>query len=125
MGGGKVNAKITALDELIKAVEAGDKWISVKAAAAFDDKGNAVMACRAYGAEWNHERPGSLDAAKALHDALLPGWGYRVSPGYAIVMHPRLSGPAVEKDATAQENPARAWLLAILRAYRAQIGGVE
>ncbi len=109
-----MNAQITALDALIEAVKAGNlvplnypremaEWFTI--------------VIKSYN--------GSLDAAKALHDAMLPGWGYRVSPSYAIVMHPRLSGPAVEKDATSQENPARAWLLAILRAYRAQIGCVE
>lgn len=60
---------------------------------------------------------GSLDAAKRLHDALLPGWEWLVrSRGdYACVWEPEEMG---DKDAEAVSagNPARAFLLAILRA---------
>ena len=111
---------ITALDELIKAVEAGDEWVSVKADAAFDDKGNAVMACRAYGADGHPERAGSIDAAKALHDALLPGWWYVIDHRMCSVSD-MFDGPFFSQDT--HDSPARAWLLAVLRAYRAQIGG--
>lgn len=111
-----MNAKITALDALIEAVEAGRlSEVPFELSQMRRELWDPIVKANS----------GFLDAAKALHDAMLPWWGYRVSPSYAIVMHPRLSVPAVEKDATSQENPARAWLLAILRAYRAQIGGVE
>lgn len=61
---------------------------------------------------------GSLDAAKALHEALLPRWKTRIDTGNrhrAWV----LGDNGMKFDAYA-DNPARAWLIAILRAYRAQ-----
>lgn len=55
---------------------------------------------------------GSLDAAKALHEALLPGWEWNVwrtqADDYACHV-----GSA---DTVFAGNPARAWLLAILDA---------
>ena len=104
----------TALDELITAVEAGEFCMS---------KFPRAMA------EWFtsicHSYHGDLNAAKALHDALLPEYtrdvdatapecGIRVS-----IWSP--SGPIVGVGDNQIE--ARAWLLAVLRAYRAQIGG--
>ena len=62
---------------------------------------------------------GSLDAAKALHDALLPGKSWTVCPGGAGVDYSRHDYRA-EAD---NDNPARAWLIAILRALEAQEGG--
>ena len=67
---------------------------------------------------------GSLDAAKRLHDALLPGWGWMVGDkGTATVIPPErlfaetgVIGPTCRVDG----NPARAWLLAILRAVQAK-----
>lgn len=72
---------------------------------------------------------GSLDAALALHDALLPGWkvaglhqedrglwwaelreGFITSYSHVVVAPHSFDAP----------TPARAWLLAILRAYRQQ-----
>lgn len=95
---------MTYLDKLIEAVKAGEFLL---------DAIPARYETTAYQAF-----SGSLDAAKALHDALLPGWGYRVSPCYAAVMHPSVTGNDVTKDAVVNDNPARAWLLAILKAYR-------
>ena len=57
---------------------------------------------------------GSLDAAKALHDALLPGWGWAISADGASVYG---DDPKVY-DVDNAHIPARAWLLAILKAYR-------
>jgi len=68
-----------------------------------------------------HFRPafeGSLDAAKAMHDALLPGWIFDITNGSAFVMplwdepHTELPDQYVGED----DVDARAWLLAILRA---------
>lgn len=56
------------------------------------------------GFEWKevfnilHAYNGSLDAAKALHEALLPDDEWEISSYHA--------------------NPARSWLLGILKAYR-------
>jgi hypothetical protein len=61
---------------------------------------------------------GSLDAAKALHDALLPGWRWQVACG-ELTTYVHVTPPAMEmgnREIGADDNPARAWLLAILRA---------
>ena len=105
-----------ALAELIAKVEAGDdanvssllRMLASKAR----DEGNiwpSHDADKAY--------RGSLDAAKALHEAVLPDWyvfikGQKGYVWFAELMdrddnrHPQTEG----------ETPARAWLLAILRA---------
>ena len=55
---------------------------------------------------------GSLDAALALHKALLPGWGWaRLNDRMAV----ELAGSIYSARGPC---PARAWLIAILRAYR-------
>ena len=66
---------------------------------------------------------GSLDAAKALHEAVLPGWFAGVSENihghgwYGWVQ-------TNERHMEARSNqPARAWLLAILKALHAQESG--
>lgn len=117
---------LTALDELIKAVEAGNMRFAEKAMIVLlldDTRLNQKHMMKAY--------HGSLDAAKALHDALLPGCSQ-----YSIITDPTclcvkvawwpngLSGEACwQGEGWSEDIPARAWLLAILRAYRAQIGG--
>lgn len=69
---------------------------------------------------------GSLDAAKALHEALLPGWttvlGQNAHHGdwSAIVRLTEDGEITHEYYGGAEDAPARAWLLAILRAYAAQ-----
>ena len=65
---------------------------------------------------------GSLDAAKALHEALLPGWtavlGQNAHHGdwSAIVRLTEDGEIAHEYYGGSDDFPARAWLLAILRA---------
>ena len=62
---------------------------------------------------------GSLDAAKRLHDALLPGWGWDLcDDGEAKVFEYTFS--AEEYVGVCRDNPATAWLLAILRAVKAK-----
>jgi hypothetical protein len=61
---------------------------------------------------------GSLDAAKALHDAVLPGWHFNVATeanrqGFYATVIPKQWGKSF---VACSENPARAWLLAILNA---------
>jgi hypothetical protein len=63
---------------------------------------------------------GSLDAAKAIHDALLPGcrielFGPTTEGLYGMGL------PTLGQDMVFGPDPARAWLLAILRAKLAQI----
>lgn len=58
---------------------------------------------------------GSLDAAMALHEAVLPGWRWFLDcNGRAYVW--RRSGDTRPRIAYSAHNPARAWLLAILDA---------
>jgi hypothetical protein len=72
---------------------------------------------------------GSLDAAHALHKAVLPGWEWKriVHPGpiasVGVWEPPRfaMGHTALENDA----NSARAWLLAILAALIAQEEAVD
>lgn len=114
------------LARLIEAVEAGDE-IAVMAelkqlSRTARDKGDFIPS---YDMEKAYR--GSIDAAKRLHDALLPGWtvddmgqragGWRVQLGRFDGKTPR---PA--PSAMIDGNPARAWLLAILRAMEGRDG---
>ena len=65
---------------------------------------------------------GSLDAALALHEALLPGWVYGLNIGFQRKAHAVVGRPGVSFFTGDNDtgNPARAWLLAILRAVEAQ-----
>ncbi len=100
-----------ALKQLLAKIEAGDGDATfVEFLQCFDrDTFNAL---NAYG--------GSLDAAKSLHDAVLPE-----SPaiiymnGYARVEHP--TSRLLDFDATSV-TPARAWLIAIIKALIAEGG---
>lgn len=56
----------------------------------------------------------AMGAAKALHDAVLPGWGFCITQVGANVEG------SVEAYDSDNINPARAWLIAILRALIAQ-----
>ena len=100
-----------ALAELIAKVEAGEwqhtDWPTVE---------------KGFWGNWNEAAlhfqsayHGSLDAAKALHEAVLPGWRWKIDEHYAELwqrVQVAYSGEAID-------NPARAWLLAILRALHA------
>ena len=109
---------LTALDELIKAVEAGEPFANIDFYTPLDclndDFDLGLTARSAYN--------GSLDAAKALHDALLPSvnmdMSIRDGEGSVWVLDPQF-----KRYPAAWHSPARAWLLAVLKTYRAQIGG--
>jgi hypothetical protein len=95
---------------LIEAVSDGtDKNATVTAAReAFPDlsiRRDVLKAC-----------DGSLDAAQALHDALLPGWKWRIEARAAVVC--RMKDEFTR--AGCAKNPARAWLIAILRALEGE-----
>lgn len=100
------------MDRLIEAVEAGaDLGLT---GLAYDALGTREQANRASDAFH-----GSLDAAKRLHDALLPGWKWDVMSDGQVCLQKGgrfVSGSHVRKA----DNPARAWLLAILRAVKAK-----
>jgi hypothetical protein len=78
---------------------------------------------------------GSLDAAKALHDAVLPGWTMdqmnewwgserNNSAGWAVHLLSRKLSKRVQGSGLGV-SPARAWLLAILEALIAKAGDGE
>ena len=112
-----------AIAALIEAIEAGGdligwgKWAVLKR--------NALHAIGAYN--------GSLDAAISLHGALLPGCSQ-----YSIVTDPTclcvkvswwpdgLSGKTCfQGEGWSEANPARAWLIAIIKAYASQLSEVS
>lgn len=118
----------TALDKLIEAVEAGSLIQPTRPHQAEDDCSDdwlshpllnlvpaGVLHIHQMG-EMVRAYHGSLDAALALHEALLPGWEWGRAPGVGRAFWVR------GKDGFIWSNdympPARAWLLAILRAYR-------
>lgn len=98
--------------KLIEAVERGEPPVTWRAFKS--DERIAMLAGEAF--------HGSLDAAKALHDALLPGWkwgvGFGVTIGFASVC-PRSQSPRAAFTVE-HTDPARAWLLAILRALEGE-----
>ena len=63
---------------------------------------------------------GSLDAAKALHEAVLPEWIWGRQKNGALWVAKR---PYTFRVAPGGNNLARAWLLAILRALYAREAG--
>lgn len=97
------------LRKLIEAVEAGFPDWGLMEADIFDDPVKH---------EIRHAFHGSLDAAKALHEALLPGYDWRLRDNRAWVWRgiDAHGGDEVEDD-NFKGLPARAWLLSILRAY--------
>lgn len=99
----------TALRQLIEAVEAGQDPNEL--AAVMPDQRTTDLTYAAF--------RGSLDAAKALHDALLSGFRYEINRLSVAVENPhdarRYFGQKCQEG-----GPARLWLLAILKAYDAQ-----
>ena len=71
-----------------------------------------------HGLRVKHAHNGSLDAAKALHDALLSDWGWHVSRAFPNWEAAVWNG-GKEAELVGSTTPARAWLLAILKAYEA------
>jgi len=119
-----------ALQRLLDAVEAGlpspTNWRDFEAIpTGTNDTPGPILAHRAY--------YGSLDAAKALHDALVPGWAiehmswwpgghwtfHLWGTGYpdhnGVRWHNHTDGRVEASDT----DPARAWLIALIRAVMA------
>lgn len=62
---------------------------------------------------------GSLDAARALHEALLPDAWWQIDSAVSATVYWFVGAEPVVFDAE-DDSPARAWLLAILRALDAE-----
>lgn len=94
-----------ALDDLIAKVEADSGETYNAFEAVFDNMGDAAH--RAYS--------GSLDAALALHNAVLPGHGATVRMDGTAQLFRDSDG---ERFTAVCDDPARAWLIAILKAMK-------
>lgn len=108
--------KLEALTDLLEACGADTSRANIEGASfsvwpEADDHFKAVHASGAY--------VGSLDAAKALHEAVLPGWWYNLAPNYVHVFPAHENG---DQDAFTGLSgiPARAWLIAIIKELIAQ-----
>ena len=100
-----------AMQRLLDAVEAGRVGQFRNLDSEFGH-GNGIHAKRAYN--------GSLDAAKALHEALLPGWDLLITTYEDGLFEVSVSEPLVVKTYDGlSEIIARAWLIAIIRAVMA------
>ena len=112
---------LQALQDLLAKVEAGDST-------------NDGSMYRAFGDRWVNSFDafhGSLDAAKELHEAVLPGISQ-----YSIVTDPTClcvkvcwwpnglsGGEEIHGEGWHEADPARAWLIAILKALIAKAEG--
>jgi hypothetical protein len=109
-----------ALRKLIEAVERGERWA---------EWGTVDCPLGLSSLYARNAFNGSLDSVKALHEALLPmEWEYALyspSDSYSL-FQVQLETPAMrlaggfEPVSGEAANPARAWLLAILKAVEAQ-----
>jgi hypothetical protein len=98
--------KADALRALLEKVEAGN-W---------DHEAAATWLWREPGEKYGWAQGafnGSLDAAKALHEAVLPRWSWRRCDDGEFMLHDEESNEWACAD---HDNPARAWLIAVLRA---------
>lgn len=101
---------MTQLEELLERVEAGDAPPFVNAI----EKYAFWQALETSGGRSPSEAYyGSLDAAKSLHEALLPEYWFTIYGSAATV---EAKADTAEYDGKAKGNPARAWLIAILKA---------
>lgn len=109
-----MNEQTAALDALRAAVEAGKGGDAV-----------GYYAARVFNLGYTHAinaYHGSLDAARALHDALLPGWDMQINTYEDDSFEASVSQPLQVKTYDGVSPfMARAWLLAILRARRSQV----
>ena len=101
-----------ALERLIEAVEAGDSSVGVKG-----------TPLKGHGDKYQAAFHGSIDAAKALHDAVVPGWTRDVDAtapecGIDVTLWPPETSLGYARGTSGCE--ARAWLLAVLRAKSAE-----
>lgn len=114
--------QLTALRELVAKVEADDApakwdgpWVNVILAVGLRPDDRHLRVIEAYN--------GSLDAAKALHEALLPGWPFELRERAAWTNRKRgLREPGYLGEA---DNLARAWLIAVLKALIAKLEAAQ
>lgn len=104
---------MTELDKLIEAVEGGNL-------SEYHEPGQfKALPFKCWSRAASAYR-GSLDAAKALHEALLPGWDASMHLYGKVDIYNDDDLPSIE--GVCIDNPARAWLLSTLKAYRSTQG---
>lgn len=109
--------KLEALIQLRDKVKAGEKsyWPGNDFHFAMGGKNYEYVGNTPGALECDRAYHGSLDAAKALHEAVLPGWAWTLcNDGKAHVLR------TGSEPWSYAETPARAWLLAILEALISQ-----
>jgi hypothetical protein len=103
--------KVEALKDLLAKIEAGDDAgvldRSYDVAELSGSRGRYVYIVDAHN--------GSLDAAKSLHDDVLPEWDWIIGVGGATVVNPDENEDSFHGNSYSS-NPARAWLCAIVKA---------
>lgn len=110
--------KLTALKELAEKVEAGVDFID----AALDQAVASIMPGSEFETDYEcavrirDAQRGYLDAAKALHEAVLPGWVWGICFDAHSELYAWVGDGEYETDEHYSPNPARAWLAAIIAA---------
>lgn len=101
--------RVESLKALLAHVEAGHEPTAFHSSRIWPNC--YTHAINAYNGDWN--------AAKALHDAVLPGWGYVYSSydGHFLIGHPT---DVKIYEETHDPSQPRAWLIAIIKALIAQ-----
>jgi hypothetical protein len=109
-----------ALTDLLEKVEAGEALAPHDVVADrpfFEDYEKAIHAGNLARDAYN----GSLDAAEELHEAVLPGFSWK-RQGFVMTVTDDHTGwgNGVYGSGRDDDNPARAWLIAILKALIAK-----
>jgi len=108
-----MNNRKEQLENLLVKVKAGGAMSIEDTAGSFDSARHVLMSLNAYN--------GSLDAAKELHEAVLPGWRWTRHHDEEIEVCNY--GVVNSKFGRSDNNiPARAWLIAVLRALISEAG---
>lgn len=115
----------TALDKLIEAVEAGTlqntpyRGMQMASACYPKDEYGRIIEGKWSDGKAMDAYHGRLTAAAELHDLLLPGWKWGRQWSCHMWVEPADPNTIADRHYGEEtETPARAWLLAILRAYR-------
>lgn len=116
-----------ALGELIAKIEDGNERYPLS----WSNGGYLTGGLFDLRSEVNRAHNGSLDAAKALHETVLPGWGWRIgqchvsddawvsAPDDSMAPDGQEWSAYTDIDQRPPGNPARAWLLSMLKALHA------